>query len=236
MQLEYYAISDIGLIRKNNEDFWAQLPQKKFFILTDGMGGHNAGEVAAQETVSFLCDSIRKLTIESGEPIPSLISKLKDQIEQTNGYIYRLGQENPLYRGMGTTLCCMLVHDDSLIYAHVGDSRIYRLRHSLEMLTSDHASSIEIKKEACPPQIKNIITRSIGNKAAANPEITSTKILPGDLFFLCSDGLTDILPDPLIENIITHSPSLSSACQKLVALAKEKGGSDNITIVMIKFY
>jgi PPM family protein phosphatase len=233
MNFEYFAISDIGLVRSNNEDFWAQIPQKKFFILTDGMGGHNAGEVAAQETVAFLCDRIRELSIDPDEAIPTLISELQKEIEAANNHIYQLGQENPFYRGMGTTLCCALVHGDDLIYAHVGDSRIYRLRTSLEKLTTDHASTIEIKSN--PPQYKNIITRSIGNKTSANPEIASTKILPGDLYFLCSDGLTDPVSDTMIENIITHSPTLAAACQKLVAVAKEKGGSDNITIVMFKF-
>jgi len=233
-KVESFGISDIGLIRQNNEDVWAQIPEKYFYALADGMGGHKAGEVAAFLATEAVCEAVEKA--------PSLdATLLKKAIVEANQKIYHLSTTQNTFTGMGTTLCCCLLKEKELICAHVGDSRIYRYRKGLKRLTKDHSlredllAKGQIKEEdlATFPK-KNVITKAIGLSLHVEPEISSAEIEPGDIYFLCSDGLTDGVSDPEIASIIETSPSIEEASKKLVSLAKAKGGSDNITILMLK--
>jgi protein phosphatase len=234
-----FGLSDIGLTRPNNEDVWEALPEVGFFALADGMGGHQAGEVAAKETISHLCNWAKKVT--SRDPV-ELIIDLKCAIEKTNQSIYKMGKSQDALHGMGTTLCCMFWTELGIVYAHVGDSRLYRLRdQKLELLTKDHSLLSKwldtgelAQKCETPFPYKNVITRAVGTSPKANPEIAFSRPEPNDLYFLCTDGLTDVLSLDDMEKILNRSPDLENACKRLIQKAKIKGSSDNITLLLIK--
>ena len=241
---ESFGISDIGLVRENNEDHWAMLATPPFFALADGMGGHNAGEIAAKEAVQTLCQKIYEHFENAPADIYSLQeikSHLKKTIINTNNWIYRLASENKNLQGMGTTLCCMLLFQHYLLYANVGDSRAYRYRDKLEQLTVDHSlrqelvdkGELEQKHFHTFPQ-KNIITRAIGKQSDVEPDIGVIQVQVGDIYFLCSDGLSDYVSNSEISDIIKANGSLEKISKSLVEIAKDKGGNDNISIVIIK--
>lgn len=237
--LASFGLSDIGLKRANNEDVWLALPEKGFFALADGMGGPQAGEVAAEEAIRHLSASVQRMERKS---CLEQIIDLRDAIESANRWVYQLGQTSEELNGMGTTLCCLLWSEEAVIYAHVGDSRIYRLREKkLELLTRDHSLFSKWlrtgkwgKGEAPPPRYKNVITRAIGTGEVANPELAVAAHQAGDLYLLCSDGLSDVLPLEEIEKILTSHESLATASEKLIERAKIKGSSDNMTLLMVQ--
>ncbi len=236
MNLQSFGLSDIGLSRSNNEDVWIAIPEIGFFALADGMGGHQAGEVAAREAIDHLADSVKQIQFS---PLPDAIEELRLAIEKANQWVYRLGTQSKALHGMGTTLCCLIWTPETIIYAHIGDSRIYRLRENrLELLTQDHslfAKWLQMGIESKTPfPYKNVITRALGTGGKANPEIAAVDHLPGDLFFLCSDGLTDVLTLPEIEKMILSSSNLEGAAKTLIQNAKNKGSSDNITILIVQ--
>lgn len=241
-KLSSFGLSDIGLTRPNNEDVWLARPEIGFYALADGMGGHQAGEVAAKEAVDSLASSVEKLLETSPQNYPELVIAFRNSIEKTNRKVHELGKENPLFTGMGTTLCTILWTLDAVIYAHVGDSRIYRFRKGkLESLTRDHSllarwMSFGRLAEQCetPFPYKNVITRAIGTSRRANPEIAVASFEPGDLFFLCSDGLSDALTENEIEKILDRSETLEVAAERLIEKAKIKGSNDNITVLLVQ--
>jgi protein phosphatase len=199
------------------------------------MGGHQAGEIAAKEAIEHLSKTVKK--IKSRDCL-ELIIELRSAIEKANQYVYRLGKKRETLNGMGTTLCCLLWSETLIVYAHVGDSRIYRYRDKkLELLTQDHSLMTKWlkigKKSSTPFPYKNVITRAVGTAPKANPEISFTAHEPGDLYFLCTDGLSDVLSNEDIEKIIHTSPDLATTSSRLIHKAKVQGSSDNITILMI---
>lgn len=233
-----FGLSDIGLRRSNNEDVWIALPDKGFFALADGMGGPQAGEVAAHEAIHHLADSVRKMKKKS---CLELIIELRDAIEEANRWVYQMGQTSDALQGMGTTLCCLLWHEEAVLYAHVGDSRIYRLRdQKLELLTRDHSlfsrwlKTGRLAEEEPPSRYKNVITRAVGTGTHANPEVAVAAHRPGDLYLLCTDGLSDVLPLEEIEKILLQEETLSSASEKLIERAKIKGSCDNMTLLIVR--
>lgn len=241
-----YGISDIGLVRQNNEDFWAQLPEMNFFVLADGMGGHRAGEVAAHEAVKALCKHFEQ-TVSIAGPHVSLdeaYGLIQLAIEDANETVYELSKSDPEWRGMGTTLCCVYCHPKGIIYAHVGDSRIYRLHDNhLEQLTKDHSLLRELvdlgqidEQRAGDFQYKNIITKAVGTEKSIEPSVHICEIENNDIFLLCSDGLSDMLPLKEMEAILKDNPSIETAAKKLVAQANDNGGFDNITLILVKIH
>lgn len=240
-----YGATDIGLVRQNNEDVWAQLPKLKFFILADGMGGHQAGEVAANETVKALCKIFKKqlnLPETSEVSMQDMISLLKRAIIFVNTHIYKMGRSEPELKGMGTTLCCQLFQDEHLIYAHVGDSRIYRFRDDkLEQLTKDHSLVSDLvdhgqmsDTQATRSSFKNIITKAIGTEPRVDPSVSCTPLIAGDLFLMCSDGLSDVVEAAEIERILSETQDVHTAAEHLIAIANMRGGRDNITVVLTR--
>jgi protein phosphatase len=240
MKLETYGVSDVGLVRQNNEDVWSEVPEANFFALADGMGGHRAGEVAARLAVMSVCKAIE----ERPDPRSSEDVKqaLTEAIVNANRVVYSMGSQNEKLGGMGTTLCCLMLYKETAVYAHVGDSRIYRFRNKkLEQLTQDHSLRSELilkgeldEKSAAVFPFRNIITRAIGTTTCVEPETATAPLLPNDLYFLCSDGLTDAVTHEEILQVLESTLSVKEAAHKLTALAKTNGGSDNITIVLIK--
>ena len=229
-RIEHFAISDIGLHRKMNQDAWASNPKHHFFVLADGLGGHNAGEIASKETVQTLCrkiDNLFSLFPKSSLRASETLSYLKEGICSTNSWIFCLSNENTNLQGMATTLCCLLFHEDKVLYANVGDSRIYRFRTRLERLSSDHRVS---------PPVKNMLTRAIGRSRYVIPHLSSSPITPHDIYFLCSDGLTDYVKEEEIEKILNQGEGIQESSAKLVHIAKMHGGNDNITVLMAKIH
>lgn len=238
------GLSDIGLVRQNNEDVWIRLPSVPFFVLADGMGGHQAGEVAAHEAVNGLCLLFKEfLDAQEGHKISSkeIRDTIRHAIEQVNVQIYGMGLDNETLAGMGTTICSLYLYDAHVIYGHVGDSRIYRLRNKkLKMLTKDHSLLRELidlgqlnEKQASEFLYKNIITKAIGTEAYVEPSIHVGDLRNGDTYLMCTDGLTDLLTKEEIEKIMNQHSSLEECAQKLIDSAKEKGGHDNITVVLV---
>lgn len=240
-QISVQCISDVGLIRQNNEDSWKVLKDELFFVLADGMGGHQAGEVASKATVEHLCHLFHQHSNLFHIEINLAKKLLKEMIQEVNAVVYRLGRENPNLRGMGTTLCCIFLHPVGLIYGHVGDSRIYRFRHSkLEQLTHDHSLLRELielgqlsEQQAEEFLYKNIITKAIGTEPAVEPTIANCSIEAGDILMMCTDGLSDLVPLEVMQNIIAHH-SEEEATRLLISKAKESGGHDNITVILVK--
>ncbi len=226
--LETYGLSDIGLRRSNNEDVWGYKKDALFCILADGMGGHVAGEVAAQLAVDTLC---KKAAPASHFATPQELALfLHEAILDTNQDIYRKALEDTSLRGMGTTLCCMQPYRDLLIYAHVGDSRIYRFRDgTLEQLTKDHTLKRSVNNIE-----RSFLTKALGTSSYVRPSLASTPLHPNDLYFMCSDGLTDCVKNQEIINILSKEKDLIISSKQLISLAKSKGSGDNITILMTK--
>ncbi len=240
--IESFGISDIGTTRLNNEDIWAQLPDDHFYILADGMGGHLGGEVAAKEAVLHVSDALESFIRQ--HPHPSVVavkSHFKQAFTKANAWIRSLAHKHPDLSGMGTTLCCFLVLGKELVYANIGDSRIYRFRNTLERLTQDHSLREELiaqgdltEETAADFPHKNILTRALGISPTVDPTIQQTTVHAGDIYFLCSDGLHDALSDRQMETILRQNSSIKQAAIELVEAAKKAGGTDNITILIVK--
>ena len=228
MRIVSHGLSDTGKKRQSNEDAFAILGECGFYALADGMGGHQAGEVAAQMTIHTLCRCILN-DEELKLPIPSssLLLRLLAAIQETNTQVYQKSLFREDWSGMGTTLSCLLHHEDLLFFGHVGDSRIYRFRDHLEQITKDHISTFKRKKGK--------ITKAIGTSESLQPEMGMIAPLTGDLFLICSDGLTDHLSDPEIEKILAYPHTdLGLLCQRLINGANSRGGYDNITVLALK--
>lgn len=229
-KLESFGISDIGLSRSNNEDVWAALPEKRFFALADGMGGHKAGEVAASMAIQSVCAAMASL--QNLPTVEEACQLLRGAIAQSNTKVFQESCQNPDYAGMGTTLSCFLMTQDHLVYAHVGDSRLYRYRGKLEQLTEDHSLSCE----TTPPnsKMRHMITRAIGTYSTILPDIGVIPLRPRDLYMLCSDGLSDYVEESKIALPLSSPLSLEEMGKKLVEAALKKGGNDNITLLLVK--
>lgn len=236
-----YGLSDIGLVRHNNEDVWAQLPREQFFTLADGMGGHQAGEVAAREAVNHLCLFFREKFEQTDRSLKEAKRIIYEAIQSANHEVYELGLKHEELKGMGTTLCCLFLHDQGVIYGHVGDSRIYRLRgKELTQLTRDDSLLCELMELGQLNQrqldafiYKNIITKAVGTEPFIEPTVQIGRLLAEDIFLMCTDGLTDLLSHEEIRQIMLNSLDEDMA-KPLVKAAKQKGGYDNITVIVVK--
>ena len=243
-KLESFGQSDVGLVRRNNEDVFLQLPQYGFYLLADGMGGHNAGEIAAQETIVYLSDCIDKLFRQTHHflYLELLKNHLSEFIQSSNERIYRLGLEHQAYKGMGTTLSTLLFYENLVISSHVGDSRIYRFRNNaLDQLSQDHTLKNKLLEQGLLEKAirdgiryKNVLTKAIGAFKKIIPDIGVYPVQSKDLYLLCSDGLSDYVTDDEILCIITSSLSLKDLASNLINKAKIKGGCDNITVLLTK--
>lgn len=240
-RVEACARSDIGLVRDNNEDVWAILPEHKAYLLADGMGGHAAGEIAAQKAIDVLTALIKKnFSTKKKVGLKDTLKRLDFLIRQTNAAVHEKAQSDKEFKGMGTTLCCAYFHDEGLVYAHVGDSRIYRLHDDrLTQLTQDHSLVTELielgelnARQAKGCDYKNVITRAIGTGFSVNPTVANCDLALGDQILMCSDGLSDMLTLIEIETILLNSLTLDKAVSTLIEKAKDRGGNDNITIIL----
>lgn len=243
-KIRAFGLSDIGLVRENNEDVWAQVPNQDIYVLADGMGGHKAGEVAASSTVNFFSAHMQEVldSVPTEMSLKEIASEIEYAIQVVNNSVYEMGCRNRDLRGMGTTFCCLYFHSQGLIHAHVGDSRIYRLRQGkLQQLTKDHSLMRELidlgrldKSDAEEFMYKNIITKAVGTEPFVEPSVVSVDLMDRDLFLMCSDGLSDLLKDEEIAHFMMQEEPLETKVAHLIENAKEKGGHDNITVVMLE--
>jgi protein phosphatase len=242
--LSCFGLTDVGLVRTNNEDVFMSLKEHAFFAIADGMGGHNAGEIAAKEAVRFVGASIKELFVSSERKwnIFDLSTFNKLCIENANSWVHHLGKKKKDCKGMGTTICTLLFHKRSLIYSHVGDSRIYRFREGLlEQLTEDHSLTNQMiakgkiqKNSNETHQYKNILTRALGTQSEVEAEIHIASVNPHDIYLMCSDGLTDQVSDAEIASILSKHKDIKKGTKTLIDRAKEFGGHDNVTVVLVK--
>lgn len=238
-----FGMSDVGRVRQNNEDAWMALKEPFFYVLADGMGGHLAGEVASHEAVFGLCEIVTNLWEHSQEvSFHDMRKAIRLAIEQVNRRVFKKSRSEPALKGMGTTLCCVYFHPKGVIYAHVGDSRIYRLRNRrFEQLTKDHSLCRELvdqgqltEKQAPDFMYRNIITRAIGTEPAVEPSVHLSDIIEGDLYLMCSDGLSDLLSTREMHAILNQKMSIPDTVKEFVATANARGGHDNITLVIMQ--
>jgi len=232
-----FGQTDIGHFRTNNEDAFVARPDLGFCLVADGMGGAAAGEVASQ----IFCETALALFSKVTQTTQSSISQLVlDIFAQANGRMLDHIKDYPEHRGMGCTAELIAFADNQYVIGHVGDSRTYRVKNNkLEQLSRDHSlvqeqldKGIITAEEAKTHSQRNIILRAVG--VAENPEVDLLRgpISPGDLFLLCSDGLTDMIDDSAIEDALATSDPIPEKANQLIVLAKEAGGHDNITVVL----
>ena len=246
MIVSFSAKSDLGLKRKNNEDSFLADENMGLFMVLDGIGGHLAGEVASKLGLNAIKENVMRSLTDKRFPRSQDTSRevkiLNESLVLANNVIYEAANSQPEYSGMGTTVASLLLGVENIAIAHVGDSRIYLIReNSIERLTEDHSFVVEqIKRgvitseEAEKSGMKNIITRALGAEELLTPTLDEIIPFDNDLFLICSDGLTDLVTDDeLLEIILRNQHVLDHAIQNLIDKANEKGGKDNITAILI---
>jgi serine/threonine protein phosphatase PrpC len=247
-QFEYASQTDIGLKRAHNEDAISIHENLDLFILADGMGGYNAGEVASRLCVDIIAQHIQQKKLTPHLPRMMWQSShatrwVSEAIVHANNEVHDLAQINPECAGMGTTVVMGLVHQDRLVVGHVGDSRAYRLRQGqLELITHDHSvvqaqidAGLISEQDARYSPIKNLITRAVGSHEDVEAEVREYKMEVGDVYMLCSDGLTDMLEPHLVHQMMVDlSDDLQECCDQLVAAANQHGGNDNISVLLMR--
>lgn len=243
-ELDIYGLTDEGLVRDHNEDYISWTPESGLVILADGMGGHNAGEVASELAISSINAALEEVL--SPEIKDSCDMDFKEVVHEAvvyaNDEINQHAKAHPECSGMGTTIVMTLFHDDSVILASVGDSRIYRFRKGeLKQVTTDHSLVQEMvdngymsEEEALNSNNRNLITRALGIAEDVKVDVTEHEIEKDDIYLLCSDGLSDMIDDELIFSTLVKSrQDLKRATEELVKLAKEHGGHDNVSVILV---
>lgn len=244
LELDIYGLTDEGLVRDHNEDYISWAPESGLVILADGMGGHNAGEVASELAVTSISEVLNEVL--SPEIKDSCGIDFKEVVHEAvvyaNDEINHHAKEHPECSGMGTTIVMALFHDNSVIFASVGDSRIYRFRKGeLKQVTIDHSLVQEMvdngymsEEEALNSNNRNLITRALGIAEDVKVDVTVDETEKNDIYLLCSDGLSDMIDDELIFSTLVKSrQNLKRAGEDLVKLAKEHGGHDNVSVILV---
>jgi protein phosphatase len=231
------ALTDRGRKRPSNEDAFGYSIEHGVYVVCDGMGGAAAGEVASSVAVA---EVMQLLTNRPGaNPLPA---DAEQAVVAANEAIFSRSQRSQKLSGMGTTLVALLAEERHAWMLNVGDSRGYRLRNSkLEQITLDHSLVEEqmrlgqmSQEEALRSPLKNVITRALGTQSLVTPDVFELETEPGDLFLLCTDGLTRELSDSLIESLLRLDLPLEGLCSRLVAAANQAGGHDNITCLLVR--
>lgn len=251
MKLEMVGLSDVGKTRKNNEDSFGIFNESNLCLVCDGMGGHNGGSVASQLAVKIICLVFQNEDGHLFEPfVQDVASQYRSKagrmiagLRLANRLIYATASRKSELKGMGTTVAVLQIQDQQALLAHVGDSRIYRIRERIiEQLTVDHSWINELiqDKEINEDQArffenKNVITRALGMAPRVKIDLKVESVEPGDIFLLCSDGLTNAVNDDLLQAItVNYQNDLHFATQQLISIAKQLDGADNITVLLAK--
>ena len=250
--LEAVGQTDVGRRRKLNEDNFLMDPETNLYAVCDGMGGHNAGEVASQMAIETLGSFIQKSHKEKEITWPYGLdvnlsfdgNRLKTALKLANKKVYKAADNREDYTGMGTTAVAALISEKTATLGSAGDSRVYLVRNGeLKQLTRDDSwvsaawaegilSSDEIEKHP----LKNVITKAVGAKDTIDIEVVEHQLASGDVLMLCSDGLHAMMNDEQIKRVLSPVPeSLDEAAAKLIAAANEAGGKDNVTVVLLRY-
>jgi serine/threonine protein phosphatase PrpC len=250
LRIQTGARTDVGRVRKNNEDYYQVEPTLNLFVLSDGMGGEAHGEVAstlAVQTVLTHCQQAEnsRATPIFGEAQPDVSEKtnrLASAIHLANRKVFESATANPAQKGMGATVVAAWLDGERLSLVHVGDSRAYLLRAgSLDQLTADHSLVAEkvrvgilTPQEADSSELQSVLTRAVGTSASVQVDADEQMLLVGDSLLLCSDGLTRMVTDPEIASTMLTSTSAQEAADRLVELANENGGADNVSVIVVR--
>ena len=225
-------------------------PESGVVVLADGMGGYNAGEVASGMATCLIADGLtavwgnRSLSrLRRDESMELAETLLREQIAKANSAIFEAAQKDPQCAGMGTTLVACLFYDNFLTVAHIGDSRLYRLRNEMmEQVTRDHSllqeqidSGLISREDARLSHNKNLVTKALGIDPVVEPEVNVYETLPEDIFLLCSDGLNDMIEDDEIHmTLVALRSNLDLLAEQLVQAANDNGGRDNVSVILVK--
>jgi PPM family protein phosphatase len=251
IRITCFGRTDVGRRRELNEDSLHFSEKDGVCLIADGMGGRDFGEVASSLCVSTLNSHLHKYfpkslegrrLAEGGPLVDVIVQAFGGWIRDVNTIVYEFGSLDHRYREMGTTLALLYQQQDFVVLAHVGDSRIYRLRGGdVAQVTEDHSfvnAQVKIglltREQAEKSAHRNIITRSIGTRAAVKPDVSVHPAVAGDVYLLCSDGLSDLVEAHEMAKIVQTHATLQAAVEALVALANERGGTDNITVILAR--
>lgn len=251
MPIDIGARTDLGCVRELNEDCFRVVPDLNLFILSDGIGGHAHGEVAsaiAVDTIVAHCEEAFKnpsLPFEGGlrSDLSERTNRLASAIRCANRAIREAAGADDQHRGMGATIVAAWVDKERLSVAHVGDSRAYRFRpNSIERLTRDHSLVAEqvrlgmmTEEQAEKSDLQTILIRALGGEEEVEVDMDEHLLLSGDSILLCSDGLSRMVSDDVIANTILNSNSSQTTVDELIALARQAGGADNITAILLRY-
>lgn len=243
------AASDIGLTRRHNEDCFHADPVAGLFLVCDGMGGHRAGEVASSRTVALIPQHVAAAAAAPTLPLlgpaqpewSAATNRLASAVRLANHRVHQEAAHNPAYAGMGTTVVAVWLTGARVSIAHVGDSRLYLIRdQAIQLLTRDHSllqeqvhSGLLTDAEAMRSAHKHVLTRAVGIHPLVDVELKEVPFVNGDLFLLCSDGLTAGVSADTILRVLLDTPDPQAAANRLIALSNDAGGSDNTTVVVV---
>ncbi len=244
--------TNVGMKRTHNEDSFELIEDERLYIVADGMGGHASGEVASKMAIDTLREFFKATSADPEATWPYKMDKSRGYeenrlitgIKLANLRIHESASREPKLRGMGTTIVGILVIDEGVLIAHVGDSRVYRVRNGqLEQLTEDHSllnDYIKMKRlteeEIANFPHKNVIVRALGMKDTVKVDTRLDHPQPGDVYLLCSDGLCGPVTDPEIQELTTSTNDLKHGVQRLIDRANANGGPDNVSVVMVKWF
>lgn len=247
VRVEASGLSDIGRARSHNEDSYLVDCDLGLFVVADGMGGHQHGEVASRLAVDSILQTLRQPRQRRHRNAEGTHSDkdselLAEAVAAAHEYVLSAIQEDVSLLGMGTTVVAMLAYDDGAVIAHVGDSRAYRLEDGrMELLTEDHTWVREqvsaghlSERQAREHPLRNVVTQALGGTGEVAVEVSRERLRAGQIYLLCSDGLTSMLEDDEIESVLTSDESLDQMCRELVHAANNRGGLDNITVILVK--
>ncbi len=244
--LKIAGYTDTGLRREYNQDHIGFDQELGIAVLADGMGGHKAGEVAAHMAVKFVLEKLRKFVLQENSVSitgSQLLEFVSNTISSSNTEIYSAQEAEQAYKGMGTTIVATVVMGSQVYVGHVGDSRLYLYRsRTLQRLTKDHSLVQDLidrgfytEREARSANVGHVVTRALGTRPEVEVEANEEQLQAYDLLLLCSDGLTDMVSDWQIAEIIDENiADLEIAAKKLIALANHYGGKDNISVILMQ--
>ncbi len=250
MRVRFAGETHIGMTRTHNEDAIHLPVDERLVIVADGMGGHASGEVASRMAVETVVEYFKETAEEQVLTWPFKVdrqggadaTRLTTAIKLANVKIHEQAQRDPACKGMGTTIVAALFRDDGVVVGHVGDSRLYRIRESaIHQLTEDHSlinDYIKMKRmtaeEAASWPHKNVIVRALGMKESVQVDVHTEQPRLGDCYVMCSDGLSGMITDETIQEIVSSEKDLDKAAEMLVAAANHAGGKDNVTVVLAR--
>lgn len=243
MQYQFCAKTDPGRARENNEDSVVFDAATQTMVLADGMGGYNAGEIASGMATAFINSELSRWLLEAGSGASGkeVRRAMEICVGNANLSIYNAANSNSQYAGMGTTLLVGVFRGDSFLVGHIGDSRCYRMRSGvLEQITKDHSllqeqidAGLITVAQAANSSIKNLVTRALGVEGQVVLEVNEHAVVQGDLYLMCSDGLSDMVDDATIAKILASSTELTHTAEELISTANANGGRDNISVLLV---